>query len=62
MVEPASIGLIHPTEDEYILARLQLEREQRMSGWNVPGPRRPRRTPPQARAKIEAAEQVWRAA
>lgn len=33
------------TEREYILARLQFEREQRMARWNVPGAQRDRVLP-----------------
>lgn len=42
------------TEHEYILARLQVEREQRMGGWNVPG-RQDERVQPKQPTRVLAA-------
>ena len=42
------------TEREYILARLQVEREQRMSRWNVSG-RQDERVQPEQPSRVLAA-------
>lgn len=44
------------TKREYILARLQLEREQRMSGWGVGGPMRDRVLPQEPQRVVRAVQ------
>jgi len=54
------------TEREYILARLQVEREQAMARWNVAGPSHARVQPREPRRLVAAVQaeqrrrEAWR--